>query len=334
MLLTDKRVLLVGGKGGVGKTTVSSALALLAASRGKRCLLVSTDPAHSLADAFGREIGDNITRLAPNLDGLELDPDREVEQHLQKVLTQLKRFTRPEMYGEVERQIRLTRQSPGAQEAALLERIARVIEEGMQSHDLIVFDTAPTGHTLRLLSLPEAMAAWTQGLLRSNKRSEKLGEVLGHLTPKAGRDIDNPFEDPREHETAGLDDRSKAITETLLARQRLFQRTRRVLTDVEQSALLFVLTPEKLPILETGRAVAALKAEKLPLAGLVVNRILPDDADGDFLARRRELEQTHLAEIARLFADLPRYPLYLQPTDIQGLAGLGEMAARLEQAGL
>ncbi|WP_458735836.1 ArsA family ATPase [Zobellella taiwanensis] len=334
MPLTDKRVLLVGGKGGVGKTTVSSALALLAAGRGKRCLLVSTDPAHSLADAFGREIGDNITRLAPNLDGLELDPDREVEQHLHKVLTQLKRFTRPEMYGEVERQIRLTRQSPGAQEAALLERIARVIEEGMQSHDLIVFDTAPTGHTLRLLSLPEAMAAWTQGLLRSNQRSEKLGEVLGHLTPKAGRDIDSPFDDPREHETAGLDDRSKAITETLLARQRLFQRTRRVLTDAQQSALLFVLTPEKLPILETGRAVAALKAEKLPLAGLVVNRILPDDADGDFLARRRELEQAHLAEIARRFADLPRYPLSLQPTDIQGLAGLGKMAARLEQAGL
>ncbi|WP_375056009.1 ArsA family ATPase [Zobellella sp. DQSA1] len=334
MLLTDKRVLLVGGKGGVGKTTVSSALALLAANRGKRCLLVSTDPAHSLADAFGREIGDSITRLAPNLDGLELDPDREVELHLQKVLTQLKRFTRPEMYGEVERQIRLTRQSPGAQEAALLERIARVIEEGMESHELIIFDTAPTGHTLRLLSLPEAMAAWTQGLLRSNKRSEKLGEVLGHLTPRSGRDIDTPFDDPGEHETAGLDDRSKDITETLLARQRLFQRTRRVLTDGGQTALLFVLTPEKLPILETGRAVAALRAEKLPLAGLVVNRILPDDADGDFLARRRQLEKGHLAEIERLFTTLPRYPLHLQPTDIQGLEGLKEMAKRLQQVGL
>lgn len=334
MKLTDKRVLLVGGKGGVGKTTVSSALGLLAAERGKRCLLVSTDPAHSLADAFGCSIGDNITRLAPNLDGLELDPDREVEQHLQKVLSQLKRFTRPDMYGEVERQIRLTRQSPGTQEAALLERIARVIEEGMASHDLIIFDTAPTGHTLRLLSLPEAMAAWTQGMLRSNKKSEKLGEVLDHLSPKAGRDLDNPFSDPGEHETAGMDDRSKAITETLLARQRLFQRTRRVLTDKSQSALLFVLTPEKLPILETGRAVTALQAEKLPLAGLVVNRILPDEADGEFLARRRLLEQTHLADIEQRFADLPRYPLYLQPTDVQGLDGLRDMAERLVVAGL
>ena len=131
-----------------------------------------------------------------------------------------------------------------------------------------------------------------------------------------------------------MDDRSKAITETLLARQRLFQRTRRVLTDKAQSALLFVLTPEKLPILETGRAVAALQAEKLPLAGLVVNRILPDEADGQFLAKRRLQEQTHLADIRHHFSALPRYPLYLQPTDIQGLDGLRGMAERLVVAGL
>ena len=334
MLLTDKRVLLIGGKGGVGKTTTSSALAVLAAERGKKVLLVSTDPAHSLADAFDREIGDNITRLAPNLDGLELDPDREVEQHLAKVTAQLKRFTRPEMFGEIERQMRLTRQSPGAQEAAMLERIANVIELGLNEYNLVIFDTAPTGHTLRLLSLPEAMAAWTQGLLNANKRSEKLGDVLGHLTPKAGRDIDSPFDEPNQHATAGMDERNKAITETLLARQRLLQRTREVLTDASRTALLFVLTPEKLPILETGRAVQSLQQEKLPLAGLVVNRILPDSADGDFLAARRAQEKVHLAQIEQDFSKLPRYKVPLQATDIQGLSALQHMAMLLQQAGL
>ena len=335
MLLNGKRLLLVGGKGGVGKTTVSSALAVLASQRGKKVLLVSTDPAHSLADAFNREpIGDRITRLAPNLDGLELDPDREVQQHLANVSAQLKRYTRPDMFAEIERQMRLTRQSPGAQEAAMLERIAQTIELGLSDYDAVIFDTAPTGHTLRLLSLPEAMAAWTQGLLQANKRSEKLGEVLSHLTPKAGRDLDNPMADPTQLATAGMDERNRAITDTLLARQRLLQRTREVLLDANTSALLLVLTPETLPILETARAVNTLLQEKLPLAGLIVNRILPDHADGDFLAQRRQQEQQHLKQIADDFTHLPRYQLPLQPTDIHGLPALKQMAALLEAAGV
>ncbi|MEN3158606.1 ArsA family ATPase [Alkalimonas sp. NCh-2] len=334
MLLTGQRLLLIGGKGGVGKTTVSAALAVLASQRGQKVLLVSTDPAHSLADAFGRApIGDSMTRLAPNLDGLELDPDREVEQHLAKVSAQLKRFTRPEMFVEIERQMRLTRQSPGAQEAAMLERIANTIELGLSDYDLLIFDTAPTGHTLRLLSLPEAMAAWTQGLLQANQRSKKLGDVLEHLTPKAGRDLDNPMGDPNQHATAGMDERNKAITETLLARQRLLQRTREILLDHQQTALLFVLTPEKLPILETMRAVSSLQQEQLPLAGLVVNRVLPEDADGHFLAQRRQTEQQHLAQINTEFAKLPCYQLPLQATDIQELEALQQMAALLSEAG-
>lgn len=216
----------------------------------------------------------------------------------------------------------------------MLERMASVIELGLSDYDLVIFDTAPTGHTLRLLSLPEAMAAWTQGLLNANKRSEKLGDILGHLTPKAGRDVANPLADPDEHATSGMDERNKAITDTLLTRQRLLQRTREILTDKRQSALLFVLTPEKLPILETGRAVQSLQHEKLPLAGLVINRILPDSADGEFLAARRSQEKVHLAQIEQDFSSLPRYKVPLQATDIQGLTALQHMASLLDQAGL
>ncbi|WP_345859401.1 ArsA family ATPase [Shewanella algae] len=332
--LTDKRILWVGGKGGVGKTTVSSSLALLAAGRGKKVLLVSTDPAHSLSDAFAKQIGDHCTRLAPNLDALEIDPDEEVRQHLDRVSQQLKSFTRPEMFTEIERQMRLTRQSPGAQEAALLERIAKTLESGLGEYDLIIFDTAPTGHTLRLLSLPEAMAAWTQGMLSANQKSEKLGAMLSHLTPGRGRDVDNPFDDPAEHATAGMAPRNKAIAETLLARQRLLQRTRELIKDPQQTGLLFVLTAEKLPILETRRAVASLQAEQLPLAGLVVNRLLPPEADGSFLAKRRQQEAVHLEEIDVNLSKLPRFRLPLKETDIQGLSGLEQMATELAKAGL
>lgn len=332
--LTDKRVILVGGKGGVGKTTLSSSLAVLASERNKRVLIVSTDPAHSLADAFDYPIGDHITRLAPNLDGLEIDPDREVTAHISRVMAQMKRFTKPDMYPEIERQLRLTQQSPGAQEAALLERMSQVIDTGLNDYDFIVFDTAPTGHTLRLLSLPEAMAAWTQGMLKQSSKSAQLDSVLDHLSPKQGKDIQNPMADPSEHATDGMDDRTKSITEALRKRQNLFQRTRRLLMDPAQTALLFVLTPEKLPILETERSVQALLKEKLPLAGLIVNRVLPPEADGSFLAQRRQQESLYLNDIERIFEQQQRWYMPLLPTDIQGIAALTAMAERLAKAGL
>lgn len=334
MLLTDKRVILVGGKGGVGKTTMASSLALLAASRGKRTLVVSTDPAHSLADAFDCAIGDKPVWLAANLDGMEIDPDREVKAHIDRVSQEMKKLTRPEMFSEIERQMRLTMQSPGAQEAALLERIARLLDSERDAYDLIIFDTAPTGHTLRLLTLPEAMAAWTQGLLKHDTRSQKLAGVLDHLTPRRGKDVSNPMSEPTEHASDGMSDRNKAITDKLLERQRLFQRTRRLLQDHDATALIFVLTPEKLPVLETQRAVAVLQAEKLPLAGLIVNRVLPAEADGSFLAKRREQEKQYLADIEHIFSDLARFYIPLQATDIQGIDALAHMQQHLDKAGL
>ena len=332
--ITDTRLILVGGKGGGGKTTISAALALLASRRGKRVLVVSTDPAHSLGDAFDWEIGDQGAAVCAGVHALEIDPDKEVMAHIERVTKDMKRFTRPEMYPEIERQMRLTEQSPGAQEAALLERICRLIEDTEDQYDLVIFDTAPTGHTLRLLSLPEAMAAWTQGMLSQQAKSDKLAGVLDHLTAKAGKDIANPMADPSKHATDGMDSRTQEITETLLERQRLFQRSRRRFQDAENTGLLFVLTPEKLPILETERAVKSLKDEALPLHGLVVNRVLPDNADGEFLAQRREQEKRYLNDIDRIFADQAQFRMPLMPTDIHGIGALQQTAVLLDQSGL
>lgn len=327
--IDNKQVVFVGGKGGVGKTTVSSALALQQAKRGRKVLLISTDPAHSLADAFDQPIGDTITAMAPGLDALEIDPDAEVTAHIERVMKTMKRFAKPDMYPEIERQMRLTQQSPGAQEAALLERIARLIDEKPAEYDLIIFDTAPTGHTLRLLTLPEAMAAWTQGLLKQTERSKQLEGVLEHLSPKAGKDIANPMADPTQHESAELDDRTAEISETLLRRQRLFHRTRHVLTDASKTALVFVLTPEKLPILETSRAVAALRREQLPISGLVINRNLPAHAGGEFFAKRRAQEAIYRTDIENEFTDLQRVYLPLFPTDLHGIEALQQIAQQL-----
>lgn len=331
--LLESRLLWVGGKGGVGKTTVAAALSVLAARRGQRVLVVSTDPAHSLGDVFDRELGDTPRRLLPNLDAMEIDPDAEVDAHLARVTAQMRRYAAPEMMQELERQMRLTRQSPGTREAALLERLSRLITADDVDHDLIIFDTAPTGHTLRLLALPEAMAAWTDGLLAHNRKSEKLGKVLSHLTPKRGRDVATPFDDPREDPLSDLDERTRDVARTLIERRRLFHRARRRLENAKETSFLFVMTPERLPILETARAVAALEAVHIPVAGILVNRVIPEEADGDFLRARRQQEATYLARIDDELGHLPRPRLPWLSTDVQGIEILDDLADRLERVG-
>ncbi|WP_445012058.1 ArsA family ATPase [Vreelandella stevensii] len=329
----NRRLLWVGGKGGVGKTTVAASLAVLAASRGKRVLVVSTDPAHSLGDVFDRQLGDTPRRLLPNLDAMEIDPDREVEAHLARVVAQMRRYAAPEMMQELERQMRLTRQSPGTQEAALLERLARLMVDDEAPYDVIIFDTAPTGHTLRLLTLPEAMAAWTDGLLAHNRKSAELGKVLEHLTPKRGRDVATPFDDPTQDPLEDLDERTRDVASTLIERRRLFHQARRRIEDKSACSFLFVMTPERLPILETDRAVKALEEVRIPVAGVLINRVIPADADGEFLAARRQQEATYLARIEQHFRHLPRPVLPWLPTDVQGVEVLEQLAAQLEQQG-
>lgn len=327
-LVNSRSVLFCGGKGGVGKTTLSCAMAVKAARQGRKTLLVSTDPAHSLADAFARPIGNRELCLAENLFALELDPDAEVDAYLERVLSHMRRYVHPDRVSELRRQLQLSKQSPGAQEAAILERLARLLDEGLKTYDLILFDTAPTGHTLRLLTLPEVMAVWTEGLLRHNRRSEQLGSVLEHLTP--ARSIDSLTQEPDQHAIEGLDERQQQLLGTLLERQRLFHRMRSLLTDADQTGFVFVLTPERLPVLETERALGALREGHIEVAGLLINRVMPAGVmDNPFWQSRLQQQQQYLADIEHRFAGLPQQRVELQQQDIQGLAALTALSEQL-----
>ncbi len=323
--LIRRRILFVGGKGGVGKTTTASALAVLAAGQGRRCLLVSTDPAHSLGDVFGTRIGNRETPLSDNLTGLEIDPEAEAGRYIDGVRANMRDLVAPSMFGEIQRQMELARLAPGTAEAALLERVADLVAEGPTRFDLVVFDTAPTGHTLRLLSLPEAMAAWTEGLLKHRDRSGRLGDMLSRLggNRRAG-EADELGQLADEEATSG--DRRDRIRELLLTRRRKFHRARRVLLDTETCAFLWVLVPERLPVLETRRALDLLQKFDLAVQGLVVNRVLPPEADGEFLASRREQERAHLDDIQRQFAGLPRIELPMLARDITDPETLARLA--------
>lgn len=335
----ERGILFAGGKGGVGKTTTAAALGLRLATGdgrdagrredGERVLLVSTDPAHSLGDLFGAEIGGEETRLGDGLWGLELDPEAETDRYLRDVKRTMREFVRPEMYDEIDRQMEMTRLSPGAVEAATLDRLSELVVEARDDYDRLVFDTAPTGHTLRLLRLPEVMTAWMDGLLESRDRSESFGEILKGTDWEGGDElayVDRP-------EKGGRDDRASRIREVLTRRRRKFSRARRLLTDPERCGFLVVVNPDELSVREGLEIRATLDRLEMPLLAVVVNRVLPGEADGDFLGRRREEQERHLERIEREFPDVPGVRVPLLSTDVRGPADLREIASWLGGGG-
>jgi len=327
--LEGHSILFVGGKGGVGKSTTAASLAVHLADSGEKILLVSTDPAHSLGDLFETSVGDRKREIVPGLHALEIDPGQEVEKYLARVKSTMRHYVQPAMYSEIERQIELTRHSPGAEEAALMDRVTTLMQEGATSHDRIIFDTAPTGHTLRLLALPEIMAAWTTGLLKSRERSDSLGKAVDRLRGREQASGDELawFDDVKEEVT---DERTQKIQEVLLERQRRFSKARRLLLDPEITAFILVLIPEKLPILESKKTHAVLRQHKIPVAGLVVNRTLPENQVlGEFLESRRSQEAEYLEQIERVFSKLPRVRIPLLSRDVQGINALREIAQHL-----
>ena len=327
--LFDRRIIFVGGKGGVGKTTTAGALGLMAAESGRSTLLVSTDPAHSLGDVFDTQIGNEETSLGPNLSGLEIDPEAVAESHIATVKMSMKSLVAPKMYKEIDRQLELARHSPGTMEAALLERMADLMAAARSRFDLLIFDTAPSGHTIRLLSLPEVLGAWSDGMLGHRDRSRKLGELLKVFGRDHSREdefgmIGGSKEEPD-------DSRDGRIRDILLTRRRKFHRARELLTDPAVTAFLLVLTAERLPILESEKTLDLLKKFNVPVAGMIVNRLLPPDADGDFLRERRLQEDEYRNEIDETFSGLQRIYLHLLPHDVHGVETLREIGKAIER---
>jgi arsenite/tail-anchored protein-transporting ATPase len=301
MAMLDKKIYFIGGKGGVGKSTTSAAMALLLAQKGKRILLVSTDPAHNTGDLFHRNFrGGKIENATRNLDVLEIDSEQESRNYINGVKGNLKGLVKATMLEEVNRQIDMAASSPGAEEAALFDKITSLVLEEIRNYDAIVFDTAPTGHTIRLLTLPELMGVWMDGLLERRKKvNENYAQWMND-----GEIVDDPLYDK------------------LNERKNRFKRVREILLDGTQTEYVFVLNAERLPILETSKAIETLHQHGLHVNSIVVNKVIPEEADGRFMAQRRTNERLYLDEIKDKFRNQRQLLLPLLEHDISSLSTL------------
>jgi arsenite-transporting ATPase len=301
------RILLYTGKGGVGKTSIAAATALLSAQRGHRTIVLSTDIAHSLADAFDRPLGPEPTPLAENLWGQEPDVYHNIGRYwstIQRYMAEL--FSWRGLDEVLAEEMTVL---PGMDELGNLLWIADHVESG--AYDVIVVDAAPTGETLRLLSLPEASRWWIERIAPIGRRVSRVGR------PMLERIIGVPM--PR--------DEVFAAAERLLIR---LDKVHRLLADPERSSVRIALNLEKLSIVEAQRSFTYFHLFGYPADLVVCNRVLPAGKDGDgSFANLRATQQRYLPEVVAQYAPVPVRTVPQFDREMIGLERLAEIGRAL-----
>lgn len=295
----EPTIVFFGGKGGVGKTTMACAYALRSADAGLRTLLLSTDPAHSLGDAFGLDLGDDLIEVSPLLMARQPDVDLAVQRRIDQVTDDAASVVPIEVMPAVARHLEVAASSPGMAESALADQLIEAMSEVGTRWDRLVVDSPPTGHLLRLLALPGLLSPWVSGLARQRQkavRAERFAEAV------AGGDDD----------AGGVDD---PLLLALHGRRRRLEAAAAQLTAPTTQVRL-VLIPRRMVLAETQRAVAELAGAGIGLGPAVLNQV-PDDADADVVRAAR-------ATFVAANTDILTIPLMpSEPAGIPALRTLG-----------
>ncbi|MGB5963377.1 MAG: TRC40/GET3/ArsA family transport-energizing ATPase [Coleofasciculaceae cyanobacterium] len=304
------RVILMTGKGGVGKTSVAAATGLRCAELGYRTLVLSTDPAHSLADSFDVELGHDPRLVRPNLFGAELDALMELEGNwgaVKRYITQV--LQARGLDGVQAEELAIL---PGMDEIFGLVRMKRHYDEN--EFDVLIIDSAPTGTALRLLSLPE-VGGWY--MRRFYKPLQAMSVAL------------RPFVEPLFKPIAGFSLPDKEVMDAPYEFYEQIEALEKILTDNTQTSVRLVTNPEKMVIKETSRAHAYLSLYNVSTDLVIANRIIPDEVTDPFFKRWKENQQVYRQEIHDNFSPLPIKEVPLYSEEMCGLEALERLKETL-----
>jgi arsenite-transporting ATPase len=310
----NRRYIMFGGKGGLGKTTFSAAAAYHLAKQGKRVLVFSVDPQASLSDIFQRDIfGKGAVEIMPNLFAQEIDADQRIKAYQGEIRKQI--F---DMYGfdkipdEIESYIQAAAAEPAMEESAIFDEVVDIVVAGQ--YDYYIYDLVPLGHALYYLSMASVYDEWIERITKLREDMRQYEEMAAQIS------------------------RDKEVEEDMILKELQYIKYRigtssSILTDREKTAFFFVIIPEEMILIDTQKAAQLFAKFNVPLSGYVVNRVIPASLASqdipEYLRNRLQMQKGYLEKIDELFGNevLARIPEFER--DITGLPMIEKMAEAL-----
>jgi arsenite-transporting ATPase len=307
----DRRYIMFGGKGGLGKTTFSAATAYWLAKQGHKVLVFSVDPQASISDIFKTDIfGKGPVEIMPNLFAQEIDADRRIREYQEEIRQKIR-----DMYGmqeipeEIENYIQAAAAEPAMEESAIFDEVVDIVVGG--NYDYYIYDLVPLGHALYYLSMASVYDQWIDKITALRAEMEEYSRVAAVMQ--------------RDKES----EEDQILKELQFIKYRI-NTSSSILTDKKKTAFFFVLVPEEMIILDTQKAADLFAKFDVPLSGYIINRVIPEELSQgnipEYLRNRMEMQKKHLGTIDNVFGSgvLARIPEFER--DITGLPMIERMA--------
>jgi len=308
------------GKGGVGKTSCAAATALRLSKQGHKTLIVSTDPAHSLADSFKKKIGPEEKKIFDNLWAVEIDPAKDMEKMQDEMRAGVKKMEDDgqknplaQMMPGLDMENLISgfgdfSSLPGMDEVTAFQKFLDYIDNN--DYDYIIFDTAPTGHTLRFLSLPEIMDSWVGKMLKFRYGIAGMADIFKKLIP-----FTQPQDETRDKSLEKLEEMKAQI-----------EKGRLILTNPNQTEFVMIMIPQDMSIFESESAVKSLETHGIKVNRAIVNQFQPSHKDCSFCSTRHDQHNVKLKDIKKKFPKVELHKVNLFKHEIRGEKELIKLA--------